>query len=141
IYYVLDYYMANKPFDWITGYKRQQDSAIVASLERRKKFKAKMDSVTGPALPIEKIAGTFNESLLGEVVISREDTSMVMRFSNAFHFVADLYPFHNSTFIARFRNMDFSADSYLTFRYNADGTIESAKLEVLDPASQMDFDD
>ncbi|RYY30979.1 MAG: DUF3471 domain-containing protein [Chitinophagaceae bacterium] len=141
IYYVLDYYMANKPFDWITGYKRQQDSAIVASLERRKKFKAKMDSVKGPALPIEKIAGTFNESLLGEVVISREDTSMVMRFSNAFHFVADLYPFHNSTFIARFRNMDFSADSYLTFRYNADGTIESAKLEVLDPASQMDFDD
>ncbi len=141
IYHVLDHYMANKSTDWITGYKRQQDSAVAAAIDRKQKFSAKMDSVKGTSFPLEKIAGVYTENLLGEVEIKKEETGMVMRFKNAFHFVADIHPFHNNTFMARFRNMEFNSDSYLTFRLNAEGNIESAKLEVLDPASQMDFDD
>ncbi|HMF70587.1 MAG TPA: serine hydrolase, partial [Flavitalea sp.] len=141
IYQILDYYMQFKPFDWIVANKRQQDSALVTTLTQRKKFSIKRDSLAKPSLPLEKYLGLYQEKLLGDVVIRNESTGMVMRFLNSFQLVADLRPFQYNTFIAKFRDREFSADAYLSFTLQADGKIESAKLKVLDPASQVDFDD
>jgi len=141
IYQVLDYYMQFKPSDWIAANKRQQDSALVTTLAQRKKFSIKRDSLSKPSLPLEKYQGLYQEKLLGDVVIRKESTGMVMRFSNSFQFVADLQPFQYNTFIAKFRDREFKAEAYLSFTLQADGKIESAKLKVLDPASQVDFDD
>jgi CubicO group peptidase (beta-lactamase class C family) len=141
IYQILDYYMQFKPFDWIAAHKRQQDSALVSTREARRKFVYKADSLSKPSLPIEKYTGVYEDKLLGEIVIAKEDAGMVMRFSNSFQFVADLEHFQYNTFLAKFRDREFSAIAYLNFNIGATGTIESARLQVLDPGSQIDFDD
>jgi len=141
IYQVLDYYMQFKTFDWIGAHKRQQDSALVSTLDARRKFSIKRDSLSKPSLPIDKYAGLYEDKLLGEVVIAKESSGMVMRFSNSFQFVADLEHFQYNTFLAKFRDREFSANAYLNFTISPAGNIESAKLQVLDPGSQIDFDD
>ncbi|RYG00714.1 MAG: DUF3471 domain-containing protein, partial [Chitinophagaceae bacterium] len=141
IYQVLDYYMQFKTFDWIGVNKRQFDSAIVSSTRERAKFNLHRDSLSKPSLPVDSFAGTYTDKLLGEVSIKKESTGLVMRFANSFEFVADLRHFQHNTFLAKFRREEFNADSYISFAIGADGKIESAKLKVLDPASQMDFED
>ncbi|MHA4846238.1 serine hydrolase [Flavitalea antarctica] len=141
IYQILDYYMQFKPYDWIGAHKRQQDSALVSTREARRKFVLKRDSLSKPSLPVEQYAGVYEDKLLGEIVIAKEGPGMVMRFSHSFQFVADLEHFQYNTFLAKFRDREFSADAYLNFNINAKGAIESARLQVLDPASQIDFDD
>ncbi|RYY19313.1 MAG: DUF3471 domain-containing protein, partial [Chitinophagaceae bacterium] len=141
IYQVLDYYMGFKPFDWITAHKRQQDSTLASTLDARRKFSKSHDSLSKPSLPLEKYTGVYEDKLMGEVMIAKETTGMVMRFSNSFQFVADLEHYQYNTFLAKFRDREFSANAYLSFNLGATGSIESAKLQVLEPGSQMDFDD
>lgn len=141
INHVLDYYMQNKSFDWLQGYKKQQDSALANSRERRKKLAVKKDSLDKPSLPIEKYAGLYSDLLIGNIYIIQESTGLVLSFENSPHFVADLEYFQYNTFIARFRNMDFEADAYITFFLNPDGTVGQVKLKVVDPDSVLDFDD
>ncbi|MET0244046.1 MAG: serine hydrolase [Flavitalea sp.] len=141
IYQVLDHYMQFKTFDWISANKRQFDSAIVSASRDRERFNLHRDSSSKPSLPVDSFAGTYVDKLLGEVNIKKESAGLVMRFTNSFGFVADLQHFQHNTFLAKFRREEFNADSYISFALGADGKIESAKLKVLDPASQMDFDD
>jgi CubicO group peptidase (beta-lactamase class C family) len=141
IYQILDYYMQFKPFDWIAANKRQQDSALISTREARRKFPSKRDSLSKPSLPLDNYAGVYEDKLLGEVVIAKEGPGMVMRFSNSYQFVADLEHFQYNTFLAKFRDREFSANAYLNFNIGPTGSIESARLQVLDPGSQIDFDD
>ncbi|MEO5999963.1 MAG: serine hydrolase [Chitinophagaceae bacterium] len=142
IYHILDYYMKNKPFDWIGGYKKQLDSSLARSLAHQKKAVTKRDSTDHLSLSLEKYTGTFKDVLLGEIIIKKESTGLVMRFSHSPAFVADLEYYRYNTFLARFRDMGLPADAYLTYTINPDGTIERATLKVKDAAeSVLDFDD
>ena len=142
IYHILDYYMQNKPYDWIGGYKKLQDSALARSAANRKKAVIRKDSVDKPSLPLEKYTGLFKDLLLGDVFIKKEQNGMVMRFANAPAFVADLEYYRYNSFIAKFRDMGLPADAYLTYSINPDGSIDRVTLKVKDGAeSVLDFDD
>jgi CubicO group peptidase (beta-lactamase class C family) len=139
IYHILDYYMKNKPFDWIGGYKKLQDSAFVKLKKEQEKELIKPVSNSKPSLPLEKYTGVYNDNLLGEVVIANENGSMKMRFTESPQFVATLKHFQYDTFIAHFSNKDLKADSYVTFSLNPDGSIDQVKLKIIDPDSLLSF--
>jgi CubicO group peptidase (beta-lactamase class C family)/beta-lactamase class A len=141
IYQILDYYLQNKTFDWINGFKKQQDTAIAKTLAEREKFYLRKDSLDKPSLPLEKYAGVYTDPLMGEINIKKEEKGLVLRFANSFHYVADLGYFQYNTFIAKFRDMPFKAEAYCSFTLHPNGSVESGKLRVLDPASMVDFDD
>jgi hypothetical protein len=141
IYHILDYYMQNKPFDWIGGYKVQHDSVMARALRLKQKQSPTTIDATNQG-SLEKYAGRYNEALLGEATIQKEGDGFVLRFANSPAFVADLSYAQYNTFNARFRNFGPPADAYLTFYIKPDGSIEQAKLQVKDRGeSTLDFDE
>lgn len=140
IYHLLDYYMNFPAFDWISGYKNREDSAL-ARLKKRQKENIIIPSAnTKLSLPPENYAGIYSDKLIGNIRVSNENGSMVLRFEQSPQLVADLKHFQYDTFVAYFRNKDFKADSYVTFSLNPDGSIGQVKLKLIDPDSDLDFD-
>ena len=141
IYHVLDYYMKSQPFDWIAGYKKQLDSSLARLKESQRKNIITPASNTRPSLPLEKYAGVYKDKLLGEVTITKDTAGMVLRFNQSPQLVADMEHFQYDTFIARFRNKDFKADSYVSFALKPNGSIDQIKIKIIDRDSDLRFDD
>lgn len=143
IYHVLDYYMKNKPFDWLGGFKKQTDSSLARSLAALNKTKPEQkNSNDVPPLPPEKYTGTYRDMLLGDITITKETTGLVMRFTNSLSFIADLTYYRYNIFNASFRGMGLPADAYLGFILNPDGSINHATLKIKDaPLSVLDFEE
>ena len=141
IYHVLDYYMHNKPFDWIAGYKKIMDSSIAKSKSEQVPVILPDQSTVKPPLPYEKYEGTYRDAVYGDLSITKEPTGLVLRFTHTPQFTADLKYFQHDTFIATFRNPDLRSDSYVTFALNPDGSIDQVKLKIIDPDSDSNFND
>ncbi|MCC6286967.1 MAG: serine hydrolase [Chitinophagaceae bacterium] len=139
IYHVLDYYMNNKPFDWIAGYKQSLDSSLARLVIARQKEMIKRDSTAGPSLPLEKYTGIFRDELCGDFTISKNGDKMVLQFDFNPQLIADVEHFHRDVFIARFRNRDLKADAYLSYALNPDLSIAEIKLRIIDPDSDLNF--
>ncbi|MHA4807041.1 serine hydrolase [Flavitalea flava] len=154
IYQILDYYLQNGQFDWIGGYKKQLDSALVKEKKERderdnleknreKRELAARSAVTAlgkASLPMANYAGAYTDTLYGPVDITLENDRLVLRFRNLPELAADLDHYQFDTFIARFRNRDLKADAYVSFALDPQGTFDQVKLKGIDPASDMDFD-
>jgi CubicO group peptidase (beta-lactamase class C family) len=140
IYHLLDYYMKFPSFDWMSGYKNREDSGIARLKKRQKENIITPAANTRLSLPLDKYAGVYKDKLIGDISITKENDSMVLRFEQSPQLVADLKHFQYDTFIAHFRNKDFKADSYVTFSLNPDGSIDELKMKIIDPDSDLDFD-
>jgi hypothetical protein len=141
IYHVLDYYMHNKPYDWLSGYQKQFKLAKQKLAQEQAKHLLKRDTTAKASLALEKYLGNYRDVMYGDVVIAKEDTGIVMRFKQLNHLVADVKHFQYDTFIATFRNKFLKADSYVTFSLNADGSVDRVKFKIIDPDSDMDMGD
>lgn len=141
INHILDYYMQNKPFDWVGGYKRQLDSSLAQSASHKKSLEIKRDSLDKPSLPLGKFAGTYTEALLGNITLTADSGHLVMYFDNSPHFVADLEYFQYNNFLARFRGNESNEQAFVTFAINPNGSIDHAKIKATDEDSDLDFDE
>jgi CubicO group peptidase (beta-lactamase class C family) len=141
IYHLLDYYMQNTRFDWIQGYKKLLDSSLARSNAERTKTIIKPTENKLIFIGEDKIIGKYQDPFYGEAVISKRGTKLQLQFSNTPQFVADLIPFQFQTYLAKFHNSSLRIDSYVSFSIGPDGTIEQFKLWVIDPDSDISFDD
>jgi CubicO group peptidase (beta-lactamase class C family) len=141
IYHVLDYYMKNKAFDWIKGYKEEQDKGFRKLKTDQEKKIVKIDSGALRSIPTKKLAGKYKDDLYGEVNFTETPEGMTMEFKQLPYFTADLKYFQYNTFYATFRKKSLKADAYVTFSLNPDGTVDQVKMEILDPDSDLTFDD
>lgn len=140
-YHLLDYFMGNARFDWIAGYKRQMDSSR-ATLQRELKQALIKPLATTPApIPSPAYTGRYSDGFYGDILIRKDSTGLTLRFTQTPQFVARLQPYQHETFKAVFENAALRADAYVSFALSPDGEVESCKLKVIDPASDISFDD
>jgi hypothetical protein len=64
-----------------------------------------------------------------------------MEFQQLPHLNGNLSYFQYNSFIATLKNKSLKADSYVTFAFNADGTVDQVKLKIIDPDSDLTFHD
>ncbi|EOR96463.1 Beta-lactamase [Arcticibacter svalbardensis MN12-7] len=141
IYHVLDFYMKNKKHDWLTNYKSAQDSSFAKTKFQLSKNTVQPDSINKIPVALSKFSGNYRDEIYGEVVISNTENGMVMEFKQLPHLTADLSYFQFNTFLATFRNVHLKADAYVTYALNPDGTIDQLKLKIINPESDLEFDD
>jgi CubicO group peptidase (beta-lactamase class C family) len=141
IYHVLDYYMTNKSFDWLKGYKKEHDNSLAKLKEGQQKNTLKPDGAGVFNFPIDKIVGSYQDEVYGDVEFTKTPKGLTIEFKQLPHFTADLTYFQYNTFYAAFRKKNLKTDSYVTFSLNPDGTVESVKLKVIDPDSDIAFHD
>jgi CubicO group peptidase (beta-lactamase class C family) len=142
-YHLLDYYMGNAHFDWVAGYKRQLDS-LRATLKREwQKSLIKPLAIAPPPSPSPSYTGKYSDRFYGDILIKKDSagTGLTLQFTQTPQFVARLQPFQQETFKAVFQNPALRADSYVSFALGPDGEVASCKLKVIDPSSDISFDD
>jgi CubicO group peptidase (beta-lactamase class C family) len=141
IYHLLDYYMGNADFDWVGGYRRQLDSS--RAVMRREWQKSLIKPLTTAPMPAASplYTGKYSDRFYGDILIAKDSGGLVLHFTQTPQFVARLQPFQHETFKAVFENPALRADSYVSFALGPDGEVESCKLKVIDPASDISFDD
>lgn len=81
---------------------------------------------TRPSLPLADYAGTYADSLYGEVEVALEDGSLVLRYSP--DYVADLEHWHHDTFRAAWRRAGFG-HSFVTFPLDTRGRARTLDLD------------
>ena len=141
IYPLLDHYLQNKPFDWMQGYLRNQDSSTARMARERQKNMA-VAPATSKAASLEPMeyTGTYRDTLYGDVHVRKEGQSLVLYFAHSPQLVADLEHAHHDVYIAHFRNRSLKADAWTTFTIGPDGKPFSLTLKVIDPDSDLGFD-
>lgn len=140
IYYLLDYYMHHPKYNWIKGYQQLMEKSLIASNEERIKSEIHPTGNGIPVIDQKKIIGKYHDLFYGDAVISSIGERLQLQFSETPQFVADLIPFQYKSYIARFHNATLRADSYVSFSLGPDGAVDQFKLKMMDPDSDINFE-
>ena len=132
--------MMNKIRDvFVDAPKRDWNAEAVEQIKTQKaedeKERAKVDASrvanTKPSLAISSYAGTYGDKMYGDVVVSEENGKLVMRFTPAPNFVADLEHWHYDTFQIKWRpstSYNFPR-GFVTFTIDKNGKTDELKID------------
>lgn len=90
------------------------------------------DSTSGPSLPLAGYAGTYRDPWYGDVTITGERGGPVIRMTRTPSVVGDLQHWQRDTFVARWRDRELRADTYVT--------VDQARMAPTLPAVDCSFD-
>ncbi|MBW3552734.1 MAG: serine hydrolase [Gemmatimonadetes bacterium] len=113
--------------DWSAEYLALNRRSSARSEERREELEASRVKGTRPSLPLEDYAGTYTDSLYGELRIEREGRGLVLRYAEP-HYVADLEHWHHDTFRAVWRRPGFGR-SFVTFTLDPRARAKAVDLQ------------
>lgn len=140
IFHLLDHYLHNPRFDWIAGYKKQLGNAISKSKEERNHLLVQPVKDAQLSITENNIIAKYEDSFYGQAIISKVGNKLHLQLSHTAQFIADLIPFQFQTYIAKFNNPTLRADAYVTFTLGPDGKVESFKMKIMDPDSDISFE-
>jgi CubicO group peptidase (beta-lactamase class C family) len=122
-------------FDALLGIPKTDWSGLYLELERRsaeqsdaRAARAAASRIEGtrPSLQLADYAGTYTDSLYGEVEVRLEESGLVLDYSP--DYVADLEHWHLDTFRAAWRNAGYG-HSMVTFHLDLQGRVAELELE------------
>jgi CubicO group peptidase (beta-lactamase class C family) len=139
LYHILDHYFSLPPTDWIAGFKALKDEQEKDAAETMKKAEGARAANSKPSLPLEKYAGVYDDAWYGPISIGMEDGGLIISFDHTPGMIGDLQHWQYDTFKAHWRQRTIE-DAFITFSLEADGTIESAKMQAVSPLADFSFD-
>lgn len=125
MYRVFDALLGLPETDWSAEYLELAERSAARSAERAAEREAERARGTRPSLPLEAYAGTYADSLYGEVAVELEDGRLVLRYAP--EYVAELEHWHHDTFRGRWRSTGFGR-TFVTFGLDARGRARSLEL-------------
>lgn len=134
MYRVFDQFIGGARRDWSVEMRAMYDSLASAARAQRRRVEAARVPGTRPTLPLERYAGTYSDSLYGDLTIRMENGVLVAAVSP--FLTADLEHWNYDTFRFRWRNRWISPD-LATFRIGPDGQVADV---VVDGAARRRVD-
>ncbi|MCC6317491.1 MAG: serine hydrolase [Gemmatimonadaceae bacterium] len=123
---VFDLYAGPPLRDWSAEFKELYDDLDAAGRAAEAQQRASRVSGTRPALPLDRYAGTYVDSLYGTLIVSHENGRLRARFGKGY--VGPLDHWHYETFVATWDDRRLGS-SPLTFVLGADGA--PARIELV----------
>jgi CubicO group peptidase (beta-lactamase class C family) len=117
--------------DWNAEAKAQMARNRDRGAEIRKRADASRVQNTRPSLELAGYAGTYSDTLYGDISVSEENGRLVMRFLPSPRFIADLEHWHYNTFVIRWRPSvayDFPR-GFVTFTLDGNGRADELKID------------
>jgi len=139
-WHILDGYIDAPAVDWIAGYKKLLAREQSENKSREQEQAASRNMSSRHSLPLGDYAGIYTDAWYGDVVLTIDEGSLVIRFSRSPALVGDLVHWQYDTFVARWRDRDLRADAFVTFALNPDGTVDQVKMRAVSPATDFSFD-
>ena len=119
MYRVFDAYLGNPPRDWSADLLKLYGSIRVAADSTRRRAEARRIPNTHPSLALDQYAGTYADSLVGDVTVSLESGRLRLRTSSTH--VGTLEHWEYDTFRLRWDNA-WEGTEFATFTIGRDGT-------------------
>jgi hypothetical protein len=124
---IFDYQLKAPPKDWSGDAYTRYQAAMTRAREAQAKAGDDRVKDTKPSLPLAGYAGTYSDSLYGDVVIKEENGKLNLVFGPTWK--ADLEHYHFDSFRAKF-DTPVLPPIPVTFRIGGNGKVESVTLDM-----------
>ncbi|MEO8769849.1 MAG: serine hydrolase [Ferruginibacter sp.] len=88
----------------------------------------------------ELYTGTYTDQWLGDVIISVKNGKMWFDSKRSMMLTGEIFPYKGNTFIVRWEDRSFDADSYLKFDLDNTGKASGIKMEAISPLTDFSYD-
>ena len=88
----------------------------------------------------EQIVGTYTDAWFGEVVVSQEGKTYRIFCRNSPRLKGELLPYTHNTFIAKWDDRSYDADTFVIFNYDENGKAQSARMKPISDITDFSFD-
>ena len=140
-YRLLDQYMTGSaPTDWIKLIADNEDQKHAEELARLKKTSGARVAASKPSLALAEYEGQYTDPWYGVMNIRRDGKKMILSFSRTPDLTGEMEHFQHDTFIVRWKERNFNADSYVTFALDHDGSIEHVKMKAVSTETDFSYD-
>jgi CubicO group peptidase (beta-lactamase class C family) len=140
-YRLLDQYMTGSaPTDWIKLIADIEDEMHAKELARLKGESKTRVASAKPSLALSAYEGQYQDPWYGTMSIKRNGNKLVMSFSRTPDLMGEMEHFQHDTFIVRWKERNFNADSYATFSLDHDGSIEHVKMKAVSTETDFSYD-
>ncbi|MFC5477890.1 serine hydrolase [Massilia suwonensis] len=140
-YRLLDQYMTGSaPTDWIKAIADIEEEAHAKELARLKGASATRVAASKPSLDLAAYEGQYTDPWYGAMNIKRNGKKLVLSFARTPDLTGEMEHFQHDTFIVRWKERNFNADSYVTFALDHDGSIEHVKMKAVSTETDFSYD-
>jgi CubicO group peptidase (beta-lactamase class C family) len=140
-YRLLDQYMTgNAPTDWIKLIADLEAESHAKELARLKGTSTARVAASKPSLALASYEGQYEDPWYGAMNIKRNGNKLVMSFTRTPDLTGEMEHFQHDTFIVRWKERNFNADSYVTFALDHDGSIEHVKMKAVSTETDFSYD-
>jgi CubicO group peptidase (beta-lactamase class C family) len=137
---VLDAYLGAPRTDWLAAYtaaKKKRQAEADTSMAAHNAARTKGNGMLGP---IDRYVGTYRDPWYGDVIISKENGKLRLRFTKTAQLVGTLEPWQQLTFVVHWDDRALNADAFLNFSLDPDGKITEARMQPISPLTDFSFD-
>jgi CubicO group peptidase (beta-lactamase class C family) len=128
MYRVFDAYLGRPARDWSGIMLEASEEARQQGKQAEKAREAQRIAGTSPALPLEKYAGTYTDTLFADASVRKEGARLVFQYGRL---VADLEHWQYETFRGAWRDRRLGK-SYFTFTIDGNGKVDELKTDLAD---------
>lgn len=139
-YRLLDQYLGVAPTDWIgriADIDREMSQKEAARVKNESATRAKASK---PSLALWDYEGEYEDAWYGKMTIKRSGSKLVMSFARTPDLTGEMEHFQYDTFIVRWKERNFNADSYATFSLDHDGSIERLRMKPVSTETDFSYD-
>ena len=137
---VLDHYLHAPAKDWVAALAKVSKQREEAAEKMVQAAVAERNTSSKPSVPLDFYVGRYRDPWYGDVVVEKTGDSLGIRFTHSPKLTGRMEHWQQDTFVARWNDRSLLADAYITFSLNPDGTIDSAKMKAVSPATDFSFD-
>lgn len=137
---ILDLFLNASDTQWIKIYKKivtQRDSMVLSLINSAASSR---DETSKPSLELAAYTGTYRDKWYGDIMISRDQDQLTIKFTNTPDLTGYLEHWQYDTFIACWNKRELRADAYISFTLQPDGSIDHATMKPVSPATDFSFD-
>ena len=127
MYRVFDAYLKRPAKDWSASMLKAHRELEAQAKQEMKNQEATRVSGTKPSLPLEKYAGTYSDTVAGDLTVRQENSGLVLQYGKL---VADISHWQYDTFQASWRQRRLGK-VLVTFVLGADGKVEEMRMDDL----------
>ena len=128
MYRVFDAYLGRPTKDWSALMLKASAELRQQGRQAERSKEAQRITGTSPALPLEKYAGTYTDTLFADATVRKEGSGLVFRYGRL---AADLEHWQYETFRGAWRDRRLGK-SYFTFTIGGSGKVDELKSDLAD---------
>jgi CubicO group peptidase (beta-lactamase class C family) len=123
----LDAFLGGEPRDWSAELLARSSRFQETATEAERRIQSKRPQASRPTLPLPAHAGTYRDSLNGDVRVSYGEGRLVLHLGS--EFAGDLEHWHGNRFRIDWRDPYFQARPFVTFVADASGRALEMELD------------